>query len=128
MTEPQSPHVLVVDDAAPVRELFARHLTLSGLDVVLAHDGRAGLAQARVRTPDVVVSDFRMPPMDGLALCRALRRDPATRDVPIVLVSGEAPVSALAVPHAGWSAMLQKPCAPAVLVATIRQLLADGRP
>ena len=88
MTSHSVPHVLVVEDECQIRDLFGRFLGQSGIAVTFAADGVAGLAEARTRVPDAIVSDLRMPRMAGLALCRALRRDPATKAVPILVVSG----------------------------------------
>lgn len=126
MMESRRPCILVVDDVVQVRRMYARSLALSGMDVVLAGDGVAGLEQARQHKPDVVVTYLRMPNMDGLQFCRALRSEPATSTVPILMVSSEGHHLAQQATDAGCNALLSKPCPPAVLVATIRQLL--GRP
>lgn len=115
-------HVLLVEDTASVRDLFARYLRWSGLDVTTAEDGNAALAHARTRTPDIVVCDIAMPNLDGVALCRALRSERATAALPIVVVSG-ADHLYHAVRDAGCDVVLPKPCLPADLLATIRQLL-----
>jgi CheY-like chemotaxis protein len=117
-------HVLVVDDAAHVRELFGRVLQNEGMDVALAADGARGLALARARIPDLVVADLKMPHLDGVQLCRALRSDPATEHVPIVIVTGQGGAQARAAIEAGCDAVLEKPCSSALLVATINILLA----
>jgi CheY-like chemotaxis protein len=122
-----SPHVLVVDDAPQVRDLFGRFLTMAGMAVTVAEDGVLGLAQARVRVPDVVVCDLEMPNMGGLTLCRALRDDRATKHVPILVVSGSASTQARAALDAGCDAVLAKPCSGALLVETIRGLLDPAR-
>lgn len=68
-----------------------------------------------------------MPGMDGLALCRALRHDAATRDVPVLVVSGEDPSQLRAALEAGCDAVLTKPCTGARLVSMVEHLLARGR-
>lgn len=115
-------HVLLVEDTASLRDLFARYLRWSGMDVTTAEDGNAALVHARTRTPDIVVCDIAMPNMDGVALCRALRSEIATAALPIVVVSGAYHLYD-AVRDAGCDAVLAKPCLPADLLATIRQLL-----
>ena len=124
MSQTSVTHVLVVDDAVHVRELFGRFLQNEGMDVALAADGEHGLALARARIPDLVVSDLKMPQMDGVQLCRALRGDGATEHVPIVIVTGQGRAQARAAIEAGCDAVLEKPCSAALLVATINLLLA----
>jgi len=123
MDPTRAPRVLIVDDAPQIRTLFGRLLTRAGMAVTVAEDGLAGLAQARGHAPDVILCDLDMPRMDGLTLCRALRDDPATRAVPIVLVSGSGSVEARAALDAGCDAVLDKPCSGELLVQTIRRLL-----
>jgi two-component system, OmpR family, response regulator len=120
---PYTPHVLVVDDEAQIRQMFGRFLERSGVAVTFAADGVRGLAQARRQLPDAIVSDLDMPVMDGLALCQALRRDPITRAVPILIVSGNGPESLRAALDAGCDAVLAKPCSGRRLVACIDELL-----
>ena len=115
-------HVLLVEDTASIRELFARYLRWFGMDVTIAEDGEAGLAHARTRTPDIVVCDIEMPNMDGVSLCRALRSETATAAMPILVVSGGHEWFQAA-RDAGCDAVLLKPCSPAQLLSTIRQLL-----
>ena len=124
MDRSSAPHVLLVDDAPQIRDLFGRFLTRSGMAVTFAGDGVVGLAEARARVPDAIICDLVMPRMDGLALCRALREDPATKDVPILMVSGEDTWQLRAALDAGCDAVLVKPCTGALLVSTIERLLA----
>jgi CheY-like chemotaxis protein len=124
MDRSSAPHVLLVDDAPQIGDLFGRFLTRSGMAVTFAEDGIAGLAEARAHVPDAIVCDLGMPRMDGLALCRALRDDPSTKDVPILVVSGEDAGQLRAALDAGCDAVLVKPCTGALLVSTIEHLLA----
>jgi CheY-like chemotaxis protein len=118
------PRVIVVDDMPDVRRLFAEFLAGSGMHVVQADGGQAALDAAHRAKPDLVVTDIRMPDMDGIELCRLMRADPATSDVPIVVISGDASAQAEAAWAAGCDAVLWKPCSRALLVATVHQLLA----
>lgn len=120
---PALPHVLLVGDSPEIRNFFAHALTRSGLTVTWASDGVGGLAAARAHVPDAIVCDLDMPNMGGLALCRALRADPATRDVRILIVSGTAAAQTQEALDAGCDAVLVKPCSGALLVRTIEQLL-----
>ena len=82
--------VLVADDNADIRAYLRRHLEAAGYRVDEAADGADALAQARARLPDLVVSDVMMPGLDGLGLCRALRADPETDFVPVLLLTARA--------------------------------------
>ncbi len=81
--------ILIVDDEAPVRRALRRALMATGVEDLLlleAENGLDGLALARAREPDVIVSDWNMPVLDGLELLHALRRD--GRTTRFVLVTG----------------------------------------
>ncbi|HEY3816628.1 MAG TPA: response regulator [Polyangiaceae bacterium] len=79
--------VVVADDDPAITWFFADLLRAQGCDVEEACDGEAALDRARRTVPDLVISDIRMPRLDGVNLCRALRADPILADVPIVLLS-----------------------------------------
>jgi CheY-like chemotaxis protein len=79
--------VIVADDDPAIRWFFADLLRAQGCDVEEVGDGEAALDHARRMVPDLVVSDIRMPHMDGVNLCRALRSDPVLADVPVLLLS-----------------------------------------
>jgi signal transduction histidine kinase/CheY-like chemotaxis protein len=89
-TAPARPaRILVVDDNADLRD-YLRRLLASRYDVAVVADGETALAAARARPPDLVLSDVMMPGLDGFGLLRALRADPATRSVPVILLSARA--------------------------------------
>lgn len=79
--------ILIVDDTNTVRTLVQLYLLASGWEFEEARDGAEGLAKARAMKPDVVISDVRMPVMDGFELCAAIRGDPALRHVPVLLLT-----------------------------------------
>ena len=79
--------ILVVEDSETQAEQLEYLLTSSGYKVRLARDGQEGLAQARAAKPSLVISDIAMPGMDGYAMCRELKKDPALQDVPVILVT-----------------------------------------
>ncbi len=93
-------------------------------DVDEAEDGREALAKVFARHPDVIVTETRLPGINGFDLCRLLRRDAQTRDIPIVVVTGDvfdADVSRAR--NAGADTVLTKPCLPEQLAAEIRRVL-----
>ena len=79
--------VLVADDDPAVTWFLAGVLRAAGAEVLTAPDGEAALGMAYRASPDLVISDVLMPKLDGFALCRALKRDVALRDVPVILLS-----------------------------------------
>ncbi|MFJ4716763.1 SpoIIE family protein phosphatase [Streptomyces sp. NPDC088785] len=113
--------VLVADDNADMREYLSRLLRGAGYRVDTVGDGREALRAVRAQTPDLVVSDVMMPHMDGLALVAALRDNPRTASLPVVLLSArageEASIEGL---QAGADDYLVKPFAAAELLARVR--------
>jgi CheY-like chemotaxis protein len=93
------------------------------MEVFTAENGTVALEAVRRAVPDVVVTDLDMPVMDGLSLCRQLRADASTRQVAVVVVTGDAPDQHAAAMDAGCDAVLAKPCSRTLLLATIRILL-----
>jgi PAS domain S-box-containing protein len=81
------PLVLVVEDDPHAAELIARHLRFAGLGVEVARDARAAIKGARERRPAAITLDILMPGIDGWAVLGTLKNDPATRDIPTVVVS-----------------------------------------
>jgi len=114
--------ILVVERDPNIRELESYFLNEAGYDVEFADDGLAALELARRKRPDIVVSEVLVPKLDGLALCRALKSDPATRHVAVLVFSILA--ASERAREAGADAFLMKPLAERRLVDTVRALLA----
>jgi len=79
--------VLVIDDEAVIRELLCLQLGLSGYDCVVARDGPGGLELARTEAFDLIVLDLLLPGLDGISVCRAIRRDAENPDTPILMLT-----------------------------------------
>jgi CheY-like chemotaxis protein len=88
---PDAPTILIVDDEPTISELLADLLGEEGYRVAVAADGVAALAAARRLRPALVLSDWMMPGLSGSDLVRELRRAPATRSIPVVLMSSVRP-------------------------------------
>ena len=120
--------VLVADDNADMREYLARLLRTAGYHVSMVTDGQAALAAVRVGLPDLVISDVMMPRLDGLGLVAAVRADPRTAGVPVLLLSAragqEASVDGL---RAGADDYLVKPFSAVELLARVRSNLEMAR-
>src|SRR5262245_22937702 len=80
--------VLIVEDSATTRAIVKVYLVGQHLDFLEADDGKQGLLLARSQAPDAIVLDLKLPGMDGLSFCRAVRADPAIKNTPIILVTG----------------------------------------
>src|SRR3972149_5712530 len=78
------PKILIVEDEATVRDTLAAKLRAEALDVITAAAGAAGLKLAREQPPDLIILDLMLPELDGLSLCRMLRRD---SNVPIIMLT-----------------------------------------
>lgn len=81
--------VLIVDDDPVVGQTFARMLAVSGYDVSVVHSVDAALEAAHTTLPDVILTDLRMPMVDGMGLLTRVRRDERLREVPIAVVTGD---------------------------------------
>ena len=79
--------VLIVEDEKPIRELLDDFLSDEGFDTLLAENGQRGLELARAEQPDLVLMDLMLPLLDGFAAMRALKEDPETCDIPVVVMS-----------------------------------------
>jgi twitching motility two-component system response regulator PilG len=86
---PRGKTILVIDDSATIRKLISAKLEKSGHDVVTAEDGVEGLEKLAEKTPDLVLLDITMPKMDGYEVCKQIRANPATKDIPVVMISGK---------------------------------------
>ena len=118
--------VLLADDEATVRHLVHATLALGGgpVEVLEARTGAEALALLARRPVDLVLLDVEMPELDGLAACRALKADPATRHIPVVFLSARTqPADRDAGAAAGAHAYLTKPFSPRLLSETARRLL-----
>jgi putative two-component system response regulator len=117
--------LLLVDDDAALRELL--RTTFDDVDVSVDEAGSAAEAEERIGNarPDVIVLDVGMPGMDGLAFCRALKSDPPTADIPIVLLTGLDDVEEVA-GAAGADALLLKPFRPLELLGVVERLAGGG--
>ncbi|NYI06408.1 response regulator [Allostreptomyces psammosilenae] len=118
--------VLVVDDSADIRQLIGVNLELEGFEVVTAVDGVEALEAVHRWCPDVVTLDLRMPRLDGLHTVAALRADPRTQHLPIVVVSASGPRELARARQLGVAAAVAKPFDPGQLVAVVRAAAARG--
>lgn len=83
------PRVLLIDDDADLLEIYTLALEELGCEVTTARDGQEGLERALASSPDLIITDVRMPRMNGLELCQRLRADERSRATPLILHSSE---------------------------------------
>jgi excisionase family DNA binding protein len=116
------PRVLVVDDEASIRDLLSKTLALAEYDVDLAPDGRTALERLRIIPYDLLITDLKMPGVDGLAVIREARRLKA--DIPVIIITGfSSEASAIEAVNLGVSGYLTKPFrVPRVLAAAAKAL------
>jgi excisionase family DNA binding protein len=116
------PRILVVDDEASIRDLLTKTLGLAEYDVDAAPDGRTALERMRMMNYDLLITDLKMPGMDGLAVIREARR--LKPDVPVIIITGfSTEASAIEAVNLGVSGYLTKPFrVPRVLAAAAKAL------
>ena len=121
MAQPQNQTILIVDDEPKIVRLARDYLEKNGFRVLTAGDGPTALAAARRDKPDLIVLDLMLPGMDGLDVCRALRRE---SDVPIIMLTARVEeTDQLIGLELGADDYINKPFSPRALVARVRALL-----
>ena len=118
--------VLVVDDNPGMRRLLQATLQQIECTTILAEDGETALTLARENELDAVLLDVNLPGLDGIQVCHAIRGDPATARVPVIMLTGRGDEEAQARAHAaGASAYLVKPSSPRVVKKVLLELIGD---
>ncbi len=79
--------ILIVEDEATLADTLAENLSEEGHKVITAGDGEKGLAKARAERPDLIILDIMLPVLDGLSVCRLIRKDPNLSNVPIIMLT-----------------------------------------
>ena len=121
--------VLIVEDEPDIRDLLVFHLEREGFQVVTCKSGAEALRLVRSGPPDLILLDLMLPEMDGLEVCRRLRQDPATRAMPIVMLTARGDeVDRVLGLELGADDYVVKPFSPRELVARIRAVLRRVRP
>lgn len=120
--------ILVVDDEVNILTILKDSLEFSGFQVVTAVDGLDALQMVSKENPHLVVLDIGMPKLDGWEVCRRLKNDPATKDLPIIILTAYAQSSDQRKGlQLGADSFIAKPCDLAYLVEEINSLLAKKK-
>ncbi len=120
--------ILVVDDEPEAVDLVEFNLKEAGFEVLRAADGPEALKQARSGKPDLLVLDLMLPEVDGLEVCKMLRRDPATSNLPIIMLTARAAeVDRILGLELGADDYVTKPFSPRELVLRVKKVLQRGQ-
>ena len=116
--------VLLVEDSVTQQEMIAGILKNKGLKVYLAKDGLEALQQIKANCPDLVVLDIIMPKMNGYEVCRNIKSDPQTKDIPVIMCSSKSEeFDRYWGMKQGADAYISKPFHPKELLGTVKQFL-----
>src|SRR5215211_3625004 len=116
--------ILVVDDEPEILTITRDYLDRAGFRVIVASDGDTALRLARMERPSLLVLDLMLPGMDGLDVARGLRQDPATRALPIIMLTARVDeTDRLIGLELGADDYISKPFSPRELVARVRAVL-----
>ena len=116
--------VLVVDDEDMTRQMIVMFLKMSGIEAVEAENGVDALEKIAIQKPDAIILDVMMPEMDGITMCKKLRRNPATATIPVLMLSGRSQLGAeLDGLEAGANAYMRKPMDPKEMLVILNDLM-----
>ena len=121
--------ILVADDEAHIRHIVSTKLSNAGFEVVTATDGEEALEVCLAEKPDMIITDLQMPYMTGLELCKHLRADERTRDIPALMLTARGfDIEPGEMAAAGISAVLAKPFSPREVLQKVEALVQSPQP
>ena len=116
--------VLVVDDEVHILHVVSLKLRNAGYNVITAQDGREALEMAQVERPDLIITDYQMPFLSGLDLCQRLKQNPATREIPAVMLTARGfALEDSAMEEMGIKCCLHKPFSPREVLKVVDDML-----
>ncbi|HLA87900.1 MAG TPA: response regulator [Anaerolineales bacterium] len=116
--------ILIAEDEPDIRELVAFTLRFAGHEVITTSNGEEALQQANQVIPDLILMDVRMPRMTGFEACRAMKTNPALKDIPVVFLSAKGQDSEIQSGlDAGAEEYILKPFAPDQLTERVKAIL-----
>mgnify|MGYP000901167278 FL=1 len=120
-----APHVLLIEDEPNIAEAIRFLLTRDGLRVSHAAEGTAALGMLRQDPPDMVILDHMLPGLSGLEILTAIRADPASRDLPVMMLTARGRDREMA-ERAGASRFMTKPFSNTEILTEVRAMLGRG--
>ncbi len=125
---PRGCRILVIDDSKTVVKILSRMLSQNEYEPIAAGDAESGLQLARQYPPDLIFLDILLPGMNGFAALRRLRQDPATAEVPVIMISGdEQSMARMVLDRLGSDDFMKKPFGRAEVFTRIEGLVRSGR-
>lgn len=119
--------ILVADDESHILHVVSLKLRNAGFEVLTAADGQEALELAIAERPDLVITDYHMPQLSGLELCRKLKHDPATAKIPTIMLTARGyDLDLKDTRDSGILRMLSKPFSPRALLTTVNEVLLEA--
>jgi len=119
--------ILAADDEAHILQVVSLKLRNAGYEVLTAEDGEEAAEICLAERPDLLITDFQMPRMTGVELCRKLRQDDRTKSIPAIMLTARGfDIGPEEMIEAGISTVLAKPFSPRELLARVNELLAPS--
>ena len=113
--------ILIVDDLQSDLDMMANYLTKAGFEIVMAKNGKEAIDKIAINKPDAIVTDWMMPKMGGLDICRKLKKNPDTAEIPIIACTAKnRDVDRMWARKQGVKAYVTKPCTQEQLVSAVR--------
>jgi len=127
MEETNGKTILVADDESHILHVVSLKLRNAGFRVVTAHDGQEALELAIQERPDLLITDYHMPQLSGLELCRKLKQDPATAGIPAIMLTARGYALEIQdTEQSGILRLLSKPFSPRHLLSAVTEVLAQA--
>ena len=116
--------ILVADDESHILHVVSLKLRNAGYRVLTAHDGQEALDAALQERPDLIITDYHMPQLSGLELCRRLKQDPSLPQIPVIMLTARGyHLEPQDTEQSGILKMLSKPFSPRQLLVTVNEVL-----
>ena len=126
MTALNKKTILVADDESHILNVVSLKLRNAGYRVLTARDGQEALELAQQEHPDLIITDYHMPALSGLELCRRLKQDPATESIPAIMLTARGyHLEPSDTKESGIRRMLSKPFSPRHLLQTVNEVLEE---
>lgn len=119
--------IVVADDEAHILHVVSMKLRNAGYEVVTAVDGEEALDLCATEGPDLLITDYQMPYLSGLELCKELRASPETRDIPALMLTARGfDIEPDEMREAGITAVFAKPFSPREILQHVNEILSEG--